>query len=375
MKFIVSSATLSSHLQTIGRVINTKNTLPILDCFLFDLVGEVLTVTASDTETRLSTQLPVNESSGDVRFAISARTILDAVKEVPEQPITFDIDPTNYDMLILYRNGQYKLMGQDADEYPNAVAMNAEQTQFEMAAPLLLSGINTTLFATANDELRPVMNGIYFDLKPESVVVVASDGHKLSRKTYTGIPTGGQEAAFIFPNKPAALLKGFLAKADGVVKIAFDARNAQFAVGEYTLDCRLVEGKYPNYNSVIPQGNPFKVVVDRTLLVSALRRVSVFSDTSSNQIKLYIEPGKLTISAQNIDFSTSAEEVIECEYQDNPMKIGFNAVYFLETLNNIPAQMLSIELADPSRAGIIVPQEQEKDSELLMLIMPMMLND
>lgn len=374
MKFTVSSTALFSHLQAISRVINSKNTLPILDCFLFDIVDQQLTVTASDGENRLNTSLPVNESEGDLRFAISAKTLLDAVKEIPEQPITFDVKE-NYELIIQYRNGVYNIMGQNADEYPTEVSMADDHVAFEMEASLLLSGINSTLFATANDELRPVMNGIYFDITPDTLVIVASDGHKLSRKTYSGMPVNEQRASFIFPNKPASLLKSLLSKEEGKVSIRFDARNAVFTLSGFRLDCRLIEGRYPNYNSVIPKDNPFHISVDRQLLISALRRVSVFSDASSNQIKLFVESGKLTISAQDIDFSTSAQESIECEYQGESMKIGFNGVYFIETLNNIPAQNVKIELADPSRAGLILPVEQEEKSELLMLIMPMMLND
>lgn len=374
MKFTVSSTALFSHLQAISRVINSKNTLPILDCFLFDIVDQQLIVTASDGENRLNTSLAVNESEGDLRFAVSAKTLLDAVKEIPEQPISFDLKE-NYELVISYRNGVYNIMGQNADEYPTEVSMADDHVAFEMEASLLLSGINNTLFATANDELRPVMNGIYFDITPETIVVVASDGHKLSRKTYSGMAVNEQRASFIFPNKPASLLKGLLSKEEGKISIRFDARNAVFTLSGFRLDCRLIEGRYPNYNSVIPKDNPFHVTVDRQSLTSALRRVSVFSDASSNQIKLLIEPGKLTISAQDIDFSTSAQESIECEYQGDPMKIGFNGVYFIETLNNIPAQNVMIELADPSRAGLILPLEQEENSELLMLIMPMMLND
>lgn len=374
MKFTVSSTALFSHLQAISRVINSKNTLPILDCFLFDIVSQQLTVTASDGENRLNTTLEVNESEGDVRFAVSAKTLLDAVKEIPEQPITFTLKG-NYEMEISYRNGVYNIVGQNADEYPVEVVMGDDKVCFEIDASMLLSGINNTIFATANDELRPVMNGIYFDMTPQTVVMVASDGHKLSRKTYSDMSVNEQRASFILPNKPASLLKGLLSKEEGNVSICFDARNAIFILSGFRMSCRLIEGRYPNYNSVIPQNNPYRITVDRQLLISALRRVSVFSDASSNQIKLHIEPGKLTISAQDLDFSTSAEETMECEYQGEPMKIGFNGIYFIETLNNIPSQNVMIELADPSRAGIILPLEQEEKSELLILIMPMMLND
>ena len=252
MKFIVSSTGLFSHLQAIGRVINSKNSLPILDCFLMELTDGVLSITASDSETTLSTSLTVIESDVDGRFAVSSKTILDALKEIPEQPLTFNVNTHSLEIGVQYQNGKYNLMGQSADEYPQAPALGNNAVHVTIGASIALGGINRSLFATADDELRPVMNGVYFDITSENITFVASDGHKLVRnKTYAA--KGDEKAAFILPKKPATLLKNLLPKEQGDVQIDFDDRNAVFTLENYSMTCRLIEGRYPNYNSVIPQ--------------------------------------------------------------------------------------------------------------------------
>ena len=374
MKFIVSSTSLFSHLQAISRVINSKNSLPILDCFLLELHDGTLSMTASDNETTLSTSIEVNEFDGDGRFAVSSRTLLEALKEIPEQPLSFAINPENLEITVQYQNGKYSLMGQNADEYPKPQALGNNAVQLTIPANVLLDGVNRCIFATADDELRPVMNGIYFDITSEDIILVASDGHKLVRnKTYEA--HGSEKAAFILPKKPANLLKNLLTKEQGDVQIGFDDRNATFILENYQMVCRLIEGRYPNYNSVIPQNNPHKAVIDRSSLISALRRVSVFSSQASSLIKLNLSTNQMKISAQDIDFSTSAEETLMCQYEGNDMSIGFKSSFLIDILNNIPSTNVVIELADPSRAGVIVPEEQSENEDLLMLLMPMMLND
>ena len=359
MKFIVSSTALSSHLQAISRVINSKNALPILDCFLFELQDGTLSVTVSDSETTMVTTVEVNESDADGRFAVTAKTLLDALKEIPEQPLTFDINTSSLEITVQYQNAKYSMMGQNADEFPQSAMLGENAVRVEMDAQVLLGGINRAVFATADDELRPVMNGIYFDITTEDITMVASDGHKLVRcKTLAA--KGNERAAFILPKKPANLMKNLLPKEQGTVTIEFDERNAVVTLESYRMVCRLIEGRYPNYNSVIPQNNPYKVTVDRLLLIGALRRVSIFSSQASSLI---------------IDFSTSAEETQTCQYAGNPMSIGFKSTFLIDILNNISADEVVIELADPSRAGVIVPAEQEENEDLLMLLMPMMLND
>lgn len=374
MKFIVSSTALFSHLQAVSRVINSKNTLPILDCFLFNLEDGKLSVTASDSETTMVTSVEVNESDTNGKFAVVAKTLLDALKELPEQPLTFTINTSTMEIVVNYLNGKYSLMGQNADEYPQSVSLGDNAVKVEIDAQVLLNGINRTLFATADDELRPVMNGIYFDITTEDITMVASDGHKLVRaKTLQA--HGNERAAFILPKKPANLLKTLLSKEQGRVVIEFDERNASIINEKYSMVCRLIEGRYPNYNSVIPQGNPHKVTIDRQLLIGALKRVSIFSSQASSLIKLRLQENQIIISAQDIDFSTSAEETQSCQYSGAPMSIGFKSTFLIDILNNISSQEIIIELADPSRAGVIIPVEQEEKEDLLMLLMPMMLND
>ena len=374
MKFVISSTALTGRLQAVGRVINSKNALPILDCFLFELRDGTLSVTASDSETTLITTIEVADSQAEGRCAIVAKTLLDALKEIPEQPLTFDVNPQTLEVTVQYLNGKYSLMGQNANEFPVPVQLSASAVHVDIDAQVLQSGINRSLFATADDELRPVMNGVYFDITTEDITLVASDGHKLVRCKTLAVH-GNERAAFILPKKPAALMRGLLAKEQGNVILEFDERNASFTLSDYRMVCRLIEGRYPNYNSVIPQNNPYKVTIDRQMLIGALRRVSIFSSQASSLIKLRLQADQIVISAQDIDFSTSAEETLTCQYDGAPMSIGFKSTFLIDILSNIAADEVVIELADPSRAGVIIPVEQEENEDLLMLLMPMMLND
>ncbi len=374
MRFIVSSSALLNRLQTVGRVISSKNTIHILDCFLFEIQGNMLNITASDSETTMITSMELVESDADTRFCINAKTIQDSIKEIAEQPLTFDINPDNMEITASYQNGRFNIVGQSADEYPDMNLAQDGMDAFVMPAETMLNGINRCLFATADDELRPVMNGIYFDIQPDNLTFVATDGHKLVRNKFYHLKDN-QPAAFILPKKPATILKNLLPKETGDVTLKFNARNAYISTESARLICRLVEGRYPNYNSVIPSNNPYRVTVDRLTLLSALKRVLIFSNQSSALIKLHMEDNQLVVSGQDIDYSTSAEEHVPCEYADNPMNIGFKGTFLIDILNNITGENVVIELADPSRAGVIVPAEQEENEDLLMLLMPMMLND
>ncbi len=374
MKFIVSSSALFNRLQTIGRVINSKNTIHILDCFLFEIKNNILTITASDSETTLITTLELIESEADARFCINAKTIQDSMKEIAEQPLSFDINPENMDITANYMNGRFNIVGQNADEYPDMQISQEDMNVLVMPAPMVLNGINRCLFATADDELRPVMNGVYFDIQTDNITFVSSDGNKLVRNRNYGI-NGDQPASFILPKKPATILKNLLQKEANDITLKFNNRNAYAEMESTRLICRLTEGRYPNYNSVIPTNNPYKVTVDRITMLSALKRVLIFSNQSSSLIKLHLENNQMVVSGQDIDFSTSAEESVPCEYTNYPMNIGFNGTYLADILNNIGGENVIIELADPSRAGVIVPDGQDDKEDLLMLLMPMMLND
>ncbi len=374
MNFTVSSSLLSSRLQTISRVINSKNTIPVLDCILFELEGNKLTLTASDPDNTLNTSIEVVDCSEDFSFAISAKILIDSLKEISEQPIRFEVKKETLETTIFYQNGKYSLVGQNADEYPGAAVLGESAVAISVPTKVLSSGISCSLFATADDEVRPVMCGVYFDFTPESITLVASDGHKLVRCRDYSV-TGAEKSAFILPKKPATLLKNLLGKEEQEdVAVEFDGRFAIFDMGDYKLVSRLFDGRYPNYNSVIPQNNPHKLTVDRAALISTLRRVAIFSSQVS-LIKLHLEENKVVISAQDTDFSTSAEESIACSYEGASMNIGFRASFLIDILNNTPGQDVVIELADPSRAGVIVPAEQVDKQELLMLLMPMMLTE
>ncbi len=374
MKFIVSSTALLSHLQAISKVINSKNTLPILDCFLLELKGSTLTLTAADSETRMVTSLEVNEAEGNGKLAVNAKNLLDPLKELPEQPLTFEINNDNLETFIYFHNGKYNFIGQSGEDYPQPKELKDTAISLTIEPQILFSGINRTLFASADDELRPVMNGVYFDITPDDLTFVASDGHKLVRcKTLAA--KGTERASFILPKKPANLLKALLPKEAETVEIKFDENNAYIKMASYTMTCRFIEGRYPNYNSVIPQNNTNKVNLDRLAFLNALKRVSVFSNQASNLIRLQLSDRNIIVSAQDIDFSTAAEETIPCEYAGTTMNIGFKSSFLIEILNNIPASDISLELSDPSRAGLIIPVENEENEDLLMLLMPMMLND
>lgn len=374
MKFIVSSTALLSHLQAISKVINSKNTLPILDCFLLELNGSTLTLTAADSETRLVTSLEVNEAEGDGKFAVNAKNLLDPLKELPEQPLTFEINNDNLETFIYFHNGKYNFIGQSGEDYPQPKELKDTAISLTIDPQILFSGINRTLFASADDELRPVMNGIYFDITPDDLTFVASDGHKLVRcKTLAA--KGTERASFILPKKPANLLRAILPKEVETMEIKFDENNAYIKMASYTMTCRFIEGRYPNYNSVIPQNNSNKVILDRLTFLNALKRVSVFSNQASNLIRLQLSDKNIVVSAQDIDFSTAAEETIPCDYTGTAMNIGFKSSFLIEILNNIPSSDISLELSDPSRAGLIIPTENEENEDLLMLLMPMMLND
>ena len=374
MRFTVSSTALSSKLNALSRVINSKNSLPILADFLFDIHDNVLYLTASDSENVMKTQLDLTESDGDARFCIGNHDLLEAVKGFSEQPITFDVDQTTNIAKISYQNGLFSLPIENADEFPQPQGLNFAANEIVINNALLAENINRSIFATAQDELRPVMNGIYFDLTPEYLAVVASDGHKLVRNKIMTIHSD-QPAAFILPKKPASLLKNLLGKDGDDVTIRFDERNAQITYSDGEIICRLIEGRSPNYNSVIPQSNPNTLTVDRLGLLAALRRVQPFANDSSNLIRFHVEGGTLQLDAEDYDFSKTATERISCEYNGQPMSIGFKGTSFIEILSNFDCQEVVIQLADPSRAGLVLPSEQPENQDVLMLMMPMLIND
>lgn len=374
MKFTLSSNALSSRLQTLAKVINSKNSLPILESFLFQVHNGQLTLTASDSENVMQTSLALDQFDTDGDFAIPSHTVLDAVKELPEQPLTFEVNMSTYEVTVGYQNGQYQFTAQNADEYPHTAPIQNDVHAITIGATALSENINRTLFATDNNEIRPVMNGIYFDLTTDCLAFVASDGHKLVRCRDYSIKSE-VPAAFILPKKPATLLKNVLDKDSGDVVIKFNSSAAEIQFADGKLSCRLIEGNYPNYNAAIPNDNPNELTIDRKSLLSAIRRILPFASMSSQLIRFRLEAGMLELSSEDIDFATRAKECLVCEYNGSPLQIGFRGDFFTEILNSIDTDELNIKLGDPSRAGIVVPSKQPENEDVLMLIMPLLLND
>ncbi len=375
MKFVISSTELLSHLSAISKVISSKSTMPVLDNFLFDLSGNEIVITASDLESTLITSIELDNTEGEGIIAIPAKLLIDTLKEFPEQPLTFQINTENFAVEIFSDNGKFSIVGQSGEDFPELPSVNEESaTSVKLGHRVLLKGIEKTLFATADDELRPVMNGIFIELSDENISFVASDAHKLVRYRRTDA-VAEFDSSFILPKKPAGLLRNLLPREDHDVKLEFDEKNAIFTLSHFKLICRLVEGNYPSYNSVIPTDNPNKMVIDRQAFYNTVKRVSVFSNQASNLIKLSINDNLLIVSAQDIDYSISAVERLNCEYSGEEIEIGFKSTFLLEILSNLSAGEIRLEMSDPSRAGLLLPVELEEDGEdILMLLMPMMIN-
>lgn len=374
MKFVVSSSALLGVLQATGKVISSKNTLPILDNFLFELRGGILKVTASDLETTLIGQLPIEKVETEGIIAAPAKMMLDSLKEFSEQPLTIEANESTWEIIISWKTGKFAIPGTSGVSYPAIPELSLEQRQeLNVDAGTLLNGINKTIFAAAEDELRPVMNGVYVNIVPGTVTFVATDAHKLVK--YSAESDTQVEASFILPKKPANLLKGILPKENGDVRLEFDARNVQVQLRNYRMVCRLIEGNYPNYNAVIPTANPNKVIINRVELLNGIRRVAVFSNQATNLIKFDISGGVINLTAQDLDFSVSAQESLPCEYDGDNIVIGFKSTFLIEILSNIETPTVVIELADSTRAGVYKPVYDEKQAdETLMLLMPMMIN-
>ena len=373
MKFTVSSSALLSLLATTGKVINSRNTLPILDYFLMELKGGELKVTTSDLETTLVGTLRVDNVERDGVVAAPSKLMLDVLKECSEMPLTFDVNEENWEIQISWNSGQSSVPGANPVSYPQTHELAADKTELSLSVDVLVNGINKTIFATADDDLRPVMNGVYFNFDEKELTCVATDAHKLVK--YTVECECGTKAAFILPKKPANLLKTLLLKEDGEVKMTFDQKNVVFTLSSSTLVCRLIEGAYPNYNVVIPQANPNKMLVDRIGLLNAIKRVAVCSNPQTNLIRLDIANNKTTLAAQDITYSISANEHLNCSYEGQPITIGFKSSFLVDILSNIETPTVLVELADSTRAGVFKPvYDDEQSSATLMLLMPMMIN-
>ena len=373
MKFTVSSSALQSLLATTGKVISNKSSLPILEYFLMELKDGKLTVTTSDLETTLIGSIVVDNIEREGVIAAPAKLMLDTLKEFPEMPLSIEVVDTTWEIKITWASGHLSIPGASAVSYPAVQTLAAERKSLTLDVDLLVSGINKTIFATADDELRPVMNGVYFDFSPESLTFVATDAHKLVK--CQAEHASDITSSFILPKKPANLLRNLLAKEETPVEVSFDAKNVTFSLENFNLVCRLIEGNYPNYNAVIPAANPNKVLIDRVEFVNGIKRVAVCSNPSTNLIRMDIANNKVNLTAQDIDFSVSANETISCSYDGQPVTIGFKSTFLVEILSNIDTPTVVVELADSTRAGVFKPVSEDNTSaQTLMLLMPMMIN-
>jgi len=372
MKFIVSSGQLLKALQTVGGVIQTSNTLPILDHFLLELKPGSLTLTASDLETTMTTSLDV-EAEGEATAAIPARMLLDTVKSFPEQPLTFTLNPDQHSLEVSSDFGKYALAYVDATEYPKAAELEGA-TSISMPSHVLANAIHKTLFAAGNDDLRPVMSGVFFQLTSEGLNFVATDAHKLVRYQRQDIQADGT-SEMIVPKKPLNQLKATLAQSDDQVTVRVTDQNAQFTYDGITLITRLIDGNYPNFEAVIPKDNPNRLVVDRQAMLNSVKRVSIFSNKTTHQIRLKIAGNELSISAEDPDFANKAHERLSCQYEGSDMEIGFNSRFIAEMLSNLESDDVALELSAPNRAGLLLPEgDLEPGESVLMLVMPVMLN-
>jgi DNA polymerase III subunit beta len=372
MKFVVTSTALLKQLQMLSGVLNSSNTLPILDNFLFEIKENELTLSASDLETAMSTRMVIQSKEEGI-IAIPAKLLLDILKSLPEQPLTFSIDNKTYGIEISSDYGKYKLTGQNGEEFPKAPQMEGTKS-LVMQSDALARAINKSLFATGNDDMRPVMSGVFFEIHENSIRFVATDAHKLVRYSRTDVGTDSP-ASFIVPKKPLNLMKGSLGSLKTEVKIDYTENNAQFTFDNVTLLCRLIEGKYPNYEAVIPKENPFKLTIDRLDLLNSIKRVSIFANKTTHQVRLKMGGSELNISAEDLDFANEAQERLTCTYAGDDMEIGFNSRFLQEMLSNLTSENVNIEMSAPNRAGILTQVEPDDAAEdILMLVMPVMLN-
>jgi DNA polymerase-3 subunit beta len=371
MKFIISSSILLKNLQFLGSILNTNNTLPILDNFLFEIDNNKLNITSSDLETSLSCEMTIDSSITN-KIAIPAKLLTDILRSLPEQPLTFSINDNNT-IEINSSNGKYAIAYMDGSEYPKLQIIE-DASELNIDSISLQKIISSTLFASGNDDLRPVMSGVFFQINSSNSCFVATDAHKLVKYSRSDI-NSPESVEFIIPNKPLTILKNIFSDDTATVKILFNKSNAIFNFANFKLFCRLIEGKYPNYDAVIPKENPNVLEIDRNLLLQATKRASIFSSKSTHQIKLDIKGNSLKVSAEDLDFNNKSEEILDCNYDGEDIIIGFNSRFINEMLNNLECNSIKIELSSPNRAGIISPIEtSDQNEEILMLVMPIMLN-
>lgn len=373
MKFTVSSSALLSILSITGKVINNKSSLPILEHFLMELKDGVLRVTASDSETTLIGTLEVENVEREGMVAAPAKVLLDVLKECSEMPLTFDVNDNTWEIKITWHSGGSSVPGANPVSYPTNKTLAEDKTEITLDVDTLVNGINKTIFATADDDFKPMMNGVFFNIEQSGITYVATDGHKLVK--FTTEHENNSAASFILPKKPANLLKALLLKEEDDVTVSFDKSNAVFTLKNYILICRLIEGDYPNYNAVIPTANPNKILIDRIEFLNGIKRVAVCANSATNLIRLDVADNKLTLTAQDVNFYVSANESLNCSYEGSPISIGFKSIFLVEILANIDTPTVLVELADSTRAGVFKPvYDDVQSTSTLMLLMPMIIS-
>ena len=369
MKFNIDGKLFQQQLQAVNKVINSKNAISILDNFLFELENDKLTITGSDQENIVTASLRVNESDGTGSVALPAKTLLEIAKEINNQPVSFTMNDMTGEIDVTFLNGKFRFVGINADEFPRGDQSTEDMQRLEIPAAVLLKGLENTLYAVSQEPIRPVMTGVYWDIHEADITFVATDTHKLVRYINTEV-SPGFERGFIMPSKPASILKSIVGK-DDFVTILIGEKGAKFEFGDYSLTCRFIKGVYPNYNRVIPDSNPFMATIDRTALLNALRRVAIFSSKASNLVKFEIRQGSIRLAAQDLDYGTSAEETVLCDYEGNDMNIGFNCTFTIEIVNNMKGDTMVLRLSDPARPGLFEPMEQVAGENLVTIQMPM----
>ncbi len=370
MNIKLSSSALNGRLASASKMLSSKNAMPILDCFLIDINTDgQMTITASDSEKYFIANLPLLEQSGTGRFCVPAKTLMESIREIPEQPITIEFDENSLELRGKHSTGQFSIMAQSADPYPMPRPVE-EGNAIDLPAEILLSGISRSLFATANDEVRLVMNGIFIDIKTDHLIFAGTDGRKLVKDITRNIQPGF-EGHFILPKKVATILKAVISKNEENIRIVYTTDRATIITEDMTMHFRLIEGNYPNYNAVIPTSNPYRATIDRQAFASALKRVSVCCNKSSGLVKIELGYNEVHLTGRDNEYATSAEEHLMCEYNGNPISIGFSCQFLIEICNILDSESVILELADPSRPGLIRPAQEKENEELIMLLMPM----
>ena len=372
MRFIVSTSTLLKHLQAVSGALSNSAVLPILENFLFEIKDSNLTISATDLQTSMTTSVAVESKEGG-KIAVPSKILLDTLKTLPEQPISFSVDDKTFAIEISAGDGKYRLSGENGEDFPRIPVVD-NASSVNLPASVLAEAINKTIFAVSNDELRPAMTGVYCQLTPQNLTFVATDAHKLVRYRRNDAKAD-TVTSFILPKKALNLLKSSLPSEDVNVSIEYNTTSAFFKFANINLICRLIDERYPDYEAVIPQNNPNKLTLDRSLFLNCLKRVVIFANKTTHQVRLKITGSELNISSEDIDFANEAHERIGCQFDGEDMEIGFNAKFLIEMLNNLSGEEITIEMSTPNRAGLLFPSLRDENEDILMLVMPVMLNN